>query len=195
MCEVPDLGESLHVKGADGAQRAKTWLEKTGTVEVRFIRTELPEAEFLSFAKATAQSFSFDLGGILHLNSGRAQFYAEVKYYSGVGGQPAMYEEFLAQCYRATDLHKMPYHFMWITWHPFSITNWSSLCDAATIKSAVNARKAEYLNEDAVVDEELCDALADRLWLIVLSDKQETLSMPDEMLAELRKAQVLQAKT
>ena len=57
--------------------------------------------------------------GVLNLDEGKHPFYGE---YSRVGSQPEEYKEYLAKCYRTTRLHRMPYHFMWITWHPFSQT-------------------------------------------------------------------------
>ena len=50
--------------------------------------------------------------------------------------------------------------------------------------------KSKYRGDDEVIDEDPCNQLADRLWLIVLSDRQEGLSMSDDMLGELRKAAV-----
>ena len=78
---------------------------------------------------------------------------------------------------------------MWITWHPFSQTKWNQLCTAAEVRSAVTAHKAKYC-KDGDVDDGLCADLAGRLWLIVLSDRQEGLSMSNAMFGELRKVVV-----
>ncbi len=54
----------------------------------------------------------------------------------------------------------------------------------------MDEHKTKYCGDDQDIDEDLCGELAARLWLIVLSDRQEGLSMSDEMLGELRKAVV-----
>jgi hypothetical protein len=183
-------GEATHGVGQDGVERARTWLEKTGRVNVNFTVYEVGAAPFLTFSNATGGDFSFDMCGLLNLDEGKARFYGEVKKYSGVGSQPEEYMEYLAKCYRATVEHGHPYHFMWITWHPFSQTKWSRLCTATEVRTAAEAHKATYCGDDMGIDDEVCNQLADRLWLIVLSDRQEGLSMSDEMLGELRKAVV-----
>lgn len=183
-------GETTHGIGQEGVERARTWLEKTGRVQVNFTVYEVGEANFLTFSNTAGGNFSFDLGGVLNLDEGNARFYGEVKKYSAVRSQAKEYTEYLAKCYRATAVQRHPYHFMWITWHPFSLRKWRRLCTSAEVRAAVEAHKTNYCGDDQAIDEGLCDALADRLWLIVLSDRQESLSMSDEMLGELRKAVV-----
>lgn len=183
-------GEELHIKGEDGVERARTWLEKTGRVSVQYTVYEVGAVPFLTFRTVNDVEYSFDMGGSLHLDAGTTTFFGEIKKYNSVGDQPAEYPEYLAKCYRACAAHGRPYHFMWITWHPFSQTNWSKLCTAEQIHEAVQTRKALYCGDDEEIDEELCAELADRLWLIVLSDRQESLSMTDEQLGLLRQATV-----
>ena len=183
-------GETTHQIGQEGVERARAWLEKTGRVQVNYTVYEVGVTPFLTFRNATGGEFSFDVCGILDLDEGKATFYGEVKKYSEVGSQPDDYTEYLAKCYRATYLHENPYHFMWITWHPFSQTKWSKLCTAPEVRAAVDKYKPRYCDEDQEVDDDLCEKIADRLWLIVLSDRQEGLSMSDEMLGELKKAVV-----
>lgn len=180
------VGESLHVIGQDGANRAKVWLEKTGRVDVHFSRYEVGEVPFLTFGKPSGTSFSFDIGGVLRLESGNVSFFGEVKKVTSEAGQGPQYREYLAKCYRASVIQGHPHHFLWITWHPFSVTSWSHLCDASSVKAAIEEHKDEFC--DDTVDETLCEELAERLWLIVLSDRQETLAMSNAMLGTIRKA-------
>jgi hypothetical protein len=182
-------GESLHVIGREGAGRAKVWLEKTGRVDVNFSRYEVVESPFLTFPKVVGEPFSFDLGGVLRLETGKVSFLGEVKKVSSEGGQGVAYKEYLAKCYRTVAHIGLPYHFMWITWHPFSQNNWTQLCTAAQISSAVTEHKVAYCGPGPV-NEVLCAELAERLWLIVLSEKQEGLSMSDSMLGTVKKAVV-----
>lgn len=183
-------GETTHGIGSDGVERAKTWLEKTGRVQVNFTVYEVRDTRLLTFPNTTGGEFSFDMCGVLDLDEGKGYFYGEVKKYSDVGSQPQDYKEYLAKCYRAVSLHDRPYHFMWITWHPFSQNRWSKLCDAEEVRQAVNLHKTKYCGDDVEIDIDRCDQLAARLWLIVLSDRQEGLCMSDEMLGELKKAAV-----
>lgn len=187
MSSSVSAGETLHEVGKDGVRRAKVWLEKTGRVDVRFSRYEVSEAPFLTFTRDDGQEFSFDIGGVLRLDDGNVSFRGEVKKVAGEASQGTMYHEYLAKCYRASSHHQQPYHFMWITWHPFKVTRWSKLCTAEEIESAVSEYGDKYCGSD-VVDKDLCADLADRLWLIVLSDRQENLSMSDAMLGYVMRA-------
>lgn len=183
-------GEEHHINAQEGVERARTWLEKTGRVSVQYSVYEVGLVPFLTFQNAVGGSFSFDMGGLLHLDNGKAPFLGEVKKYNAVGDQPAMYKEYLAKCYRTCVVSGNPYHFVWITWHPFSQSNWVNLCTADEVRDAVQTHKATYCGEDTDIDETLCNELAERLWLIVLSDRQEGLSMTDDQLAVLRQAAV-----
>lgn len=187
-------GEAAHAAGQEGVNRAKVWLERTGRAEVKFTIYEVGDAAaFLQFRAHDDTTFAFDLCGMLNLDAGKAEFYGEVKHYSTVGGQPKQYEEYLAKCYRASQSRDLPYHFMWITWHPFSQTKWSRLCTADEVRAAVAKHKTRYCTPNEAIDDTLCVALAERLWLIVLSERQEQLSMSAEMLGTLRKAAVIEA--
>lgn len=182
-------GEEAHDIGRTGVERARLWLEKTGRVNVNFTVYEVGAVPFLTFADALGKDFSFDMSGILNLDEGKSTFYGEIKKYSAVGKQPEEYTEYLAKCYRATVTSDSPFHFFWITWHPFSQGKWASLCSADEIRSALETHAAKYLGSEQV-DEEVVKAMAERLWLVVLSDRQEALSMSDAMLGELRRAAV-----
>ena len=184
-------GEEHHINGQDGVERARTWLEKTGRVSVQYTVYEVGAVPFLTFRNVNDAEYSFDMCGNLYLDEGTTTFFGEIKKYNDVGDQPAKYIEYLAKCYRACAAHGRPYHFIWITWHPFSQTIWRNLCTAEQIHNSVQTHKALYCGADEDIDDELCADLADRLWLIVLSDRQEDLSMTDEQLGLLRQAAVL----
>jgi hypothetical protein len=181
------LGESLHVLGAEGLWRAKRWLERTGRADVPWVRTDRLHTEYLSFTKPDGSTFSFDLGGYLNgAPFNEVMFFAEVKNYTAASDQNTHYEEYLAKCYRTTVQTNKTYEFMWITWHPFNLSGWSKLCSSETLVSCVEKHKDEYLAHGENVDEALCGVLADRLWLLVLSEKQENLCLTDEMVGTLK---------
>lgn len=183
-------GEEQHIIAKDGVERAKAWLEKTGRVGVQYTVYEVGAVPFLTFSNVGGGDFSFDMCGTLHLDEGKAAFFGEIKKYNNVGSQPAEYKEYLAKCYRACVAHARPYHFMWITWHPFNQTNWTKLCTAGEVREAVQTHSAIYCGAGVDVDDDICERVASGLWLIVLSDRQEGLSMTNEQLGVLRAAEV-----
>jgi hypothetical protein len=184
-------GEAIQAIGRDGAVRAKRWLESTTRVLNVWMNPE-DEAK-LTFSWATKGTFSFDLGGTLYgAELHNKNFFAEVKKYKGPGDQPTEYRKYLAKCYRAlVETPSMCDHFMWITWAPFSVTAWSKLMTADYVKDSVlKHRLATLGSKTADPDPALCTAVAERLWLIVLSDKQETLGLSDSERGEILKFRV-----
>jgi hypothetical protein len=180
------LGETLHATGSDGVQRAKRWLELTGRARVPWQRYESLHTPYLTFARPGGNEFSFDLGGYLTGDPfNNVQFLAEVKKYQEAGDQHVLYQEYLAKCYRAASI-RGPFEFMWITWHPFQVGEWRDLCGAAKVRASVEMHRSAYLEEGEGLDESLCAGIAERLWLIVLSEKQESLCLTSEMMAVIR---------
>lgn len=189
----------MHQAGRDGALRAKRWLEATTRVDAPWVNPD--RADKLTHSWADGSPFSFDLGGILRGGKFHGQeFVAEVKNYTTAGDQGQLYPEYLAKCYCAfTQAASRLDHFIWLTWHPFSVTGWGSLCDSTTVQDAVISYRVKSLGEadqtraNRLLDLDICRSVADRLWLIVLSRKQEELVIEDEDLdivhAQQRKRQ------
>lgn len=191
-------GETAHAKGAEGAWWAKRWLERTTRAQVRWMQPDPAAVRKLTFHKPKG-SFSFDLGGILRGGEvDNHEFFAEVKNYKDAGDQPAQYREFLAKCFRAySERPERCDHFMWITWSPFNVTEWSKLDSIDKVEACVRENwqynftsraDAERATLEPVVKE-----VADRIWVLVLSDKQVNhLSMSDEYLAVIAMHEVLE---
>lgn len=195
-------GEELHELGAQGARRAKRWLDRTTRADARWVTPDRVAVPKLTFEWADGSTFSFDLGGLLLGEALDGQeFLAEVKYYTSSGAQGKMYEEYLAKCYRAySSRPDRCDNFMWITWAPFSVTSWATLCDAETVRTAVLQHRQKSLGVDdvasaeAVISGDLVAATAERLWLIVLSRRQEEqLQMSARHLALIRQHEIEQA--
>lgn len=178
------VGEDAHAKGADGVRRAKRWLEST--MRVAWIWTNAGSA--VSKKKLAyvwpgdpKRTFSFDLGGVMRAGEfDDHQFSAEVKCYDKEHKQPEMYRRFLAQCYVA--LGERPHlcdHFMWITWAPFNATAWHKHCSEERVRQAVLEHRSLVFGitssdeAEELLDAERVKEVADRLWLIVISEKQE----------------------
>jgi hypothetical protein len=183
------VGEDLHKIGEEGALRAKRWLDATTRVKSSWINTDPGAAMKVRFDwPATNTTFSFDLGGVLRGEEFENQmFLAECKKYTVVGNQPSHYREYLAKCYVARDQNKaITDHFMWITWHPFLVESWRNLCSAEEVRKSVVSQRhrvfgANFQEQDAfsATDDKLCQDVAERLWLLVLSDRQEGLVITD----------------
>lgn len=184
-------GEETQEKGREGARRAKEWLESTTRVNACWVNPDRFAVGKLSFpwAGSDRQPFSYDLGGLLRRGDLEGQsFYAEVKNYRNASNHQAdEYVEYLAKSYCAY-IARPAFcdSFMWITWHPFSSTKWSQLCSADFVFDAVVKHRQDTLGVSdegeakIKVDRATCEAVAARLWLIVLSDKQEKLTVSPE---------------
>lgn len=186
-------GEEAHAKGAEGARRAKRWLDSTTRANVQWVNPEPWALRKLTFQWADGVTYSFDLGGVLLGDELRGQeFLAESKYYKSALDQGGHYQRFLAGCYRAYLLRPDRCdNFLWITWSPFSVTSWDELRTPGYVRSAVlrNAQRALGVDTDAgpqVIDDDTCKLVADRLWMILLTDKQEKLTVSREHLGVIR---------
>lgn len=200
MGNVAKQGEALHDLGREGARRAKRWLESTSRVDACWVYPDKGTEDKLRFPwPEGGQSFAFDLGGKLRYGDFDGQlFMAEVKKYAKSSDLVAHYQDFLAKCYVAyLDAPRLADNFMWVSWAPHSATKWDELTSADQVRSAVVANASRVFpagtNADEAVDDEVCAAVAERLWLLVVSDRQEGLVPDLEHLGlihthELRKA-------
>lgn len=109
-------------------------------------------------------------------------FCAEIKNYSQPGDQGVQFDAFLAKCYVAAQIgHHLSDHFMWITWAPFRANSWATLDSPGQVETAVLQHSERIFGTTDTdqarlqIDRALAQAVAERLWLIVLSGKQETL--------------------
>jgi hypothetical protein len=180
--------EAAHESGRVGVIRAKRWLESTTRVQITFDAYQsTPQC---SLPIGGGETKTFDLVGV-HVeedgNTKRCPLYVEVKHYSSASDQPQKYAEYLVAVYRAA-LHEKQsanrhLEFMWLTWHPFSVTKWSRLCSEGELRQTLN--DAPDIND---IDEDLVRALPNRLWLVVLGKRHDELTMGARLLGEVRRA-------
>lgn len=185
MCPAEDSQED----GRDGVYRAKQWLESTTRLEVPWVVYE--NSPMVTTTRPDGSTKKFDLGGYFRGGDlAAAPFFAEVKNYTTVGAQGTEYPKYLADCYFATGAGPdRRTEFMWITWHPFSLTTWRKLCTWEEVRAALEANDA-WLNGEQI-DDERCRTVAKRLWLIVLSERQRTELVPTpEMVGKIRQFEV-----
>jgi hypothetical protein len=109
----------------------------------------------------------------------------EVKKYNVIGKQPVEYIEYLANAYSITarDVSRemdRKREFMWLTWHPFHQNKWSKLTSKEEIRKAL-AVYPECLGGEEI-DESIIDLVSNRLWLLMLSKRQDSLFLTREEL-------------
>jgi hypothetical protein len=178
-------GEEIHALGDEGVKRAKIWLDRTTRADARWTTPDRVAVKKLTFPWGDKTTFSFDLGGILLGDEVDGEiFVAESKYYSGASDQGTHYEKYVAKCYCAYIASPARCdHFMWITWHPFNVTRWREMLSPEYVREAVLKHRARTLGvtEEAEAEKLISQAAvaktAERLWLIVLSQRQETTLM------------------
>ena len=194
-------GETLHAKGADGAARARRWLESTTRVNASWVNPQPEAVPKLTFSwPHGGEDFTFDLGGTLLRGKFHGQmFFAEAKNYTSLSDLGVLYREYLAKCYCAL-MERPGYcdNFMWIAWHPHLVTHWTDLCTAEYIGVAVVEHAQRVLGvppatATPLVDSAHCEDVAKRLWLIILSERQEELVVSPEHRGLIEKFEIEKA--
>ena len=181
----------MHQQGADGMRRAKRWLDSTTRIESSWTNEDQVTASRLEFPwPYGGQPFSFDVGGILSGGEFEKNFFVcESKKYTSASDQGSHYDDWVAKCYvTRRDHSRLADQFMWITWHPFRVTDWNKLVTPDTVIDSLllpRNSKRVFDTEDRSATEDminrpLVDDVASRLWIIVLSDKQEKLVISTE---------------
>ena len=178
----------MHQKGADGARRAKAWLDATTRTRSSWTNEDPVPASRLTFNwPHNGNEFSFDVGGILYGQPfDNHLFVAEVKNYSN-DNLGKDFDDFLAKCYHVLKEHpKVANQFMFLTWHPFRVKTWTKLTDRDSVLKACTENRIRLFNEAdptaaaLLMDQDVIDELCDNLWLVVLSEKQEELLISTE---------------
>ncbi|MFJ1581740.1 hypothetical protein ACIOC1_00180 [Streptomyces sp. NPDC088197] len=183
-------GEEAHLVGAEAVQRVKRWLEGTMRVSQSYTNTDGAWAKKLTrhWPHGNKKQFSFDLGGVMRGGEWDGQmFCAEVKWRKNASDQGTEYRSFLAKCYVAlSEEYMLGDHYMWITWAPFRANDWDKLTTPESIKEAVLLEAPRVLGVDDplqaadMISDDLLRELARRLWLVVMSEKQEKLVPLDD---------------
>lgn len=106
-------------------------------------------------------------------------FLAEVKNYKNSSNLPGHFRDFLAHCYRAMIVqHLMADNFFWIAFSPHTASKWDQLANADAVKAAVLDTETRGINFTPEQDpqeeflEEVAKEVSNRIWMIVLSEKQ-----------------------
>lgn len=185
---LEDPGEAIQKLGEEGARRARLWLDATTRVRASWSVYDEFGVDRLKFPwPFGGKGFSYDLGGIFYGGDlDQQSFVVECKKYSNPN-QGGHFDKFLAQSYVLLKTYPfMADRFLWITWHPFRITTWNDLAAKQQVEDALiseGKRVFDTVDADIVrgmIDYDIVADLAQRIWVIVLSDQQEGLVISNE---------------
>lgn len=188
-------GEDSQLTGQLGLHNAKRWLDKSTRVAKAWSHEDLGLKELLEFTWPHDNAFSFDLGGQFRGEKLEGQYFlAEIKNYKNESDLPEHYRSFLAKCYVAfTKKPQLCDHFLWISWSPFQARKWDHHTTAAMVKDSVLREKRRIFDTEdegqalSLLDVAAVSAVADRVWLITLCDKQLQLVLSPEHHGEVMK--------
>lgn len=196
-CEMTvQAGEDIQDIGRDGLHSAKNWLDRTTRVQSSWTHQDHPMAELLSFRWPHASTpFSFDIGGRFRGEDlDNKSFLAEVKNYKNESNLPMHYRDFLAKCYVAYLAKPIRCdNFLWISWSPFQAKAWDKHVSVDRVKASIlhkeNCQRVVGTSDPQVgatlLDPEALVAVANRIWLVTLSSKQEQLVLTREHYVEV----------
>jgi hypothetical protein len=182
--------ETAHKTGEDGLDITQRFLESTTWIELPLNVYDNEAACSLQRLDGTFKAW--DLVGFIHPMSATKQrpLFVENKALNAESGaQSGWYWEYLADAYSHTALNlknKMDTRaeFMYVTKYPFDQGSWKELTSAARIMTAVTTKHPAALGEDKF-DEKIARLLSERLWLIVLHDRQAELMLAASELAKI----------
>jgi hypothetical protein len=173
------MPEGEHEKGREGVFRAKRLLEGTMRFEIPYTaymdaRTSLPML-------VDGEAKRYDLCGhcLDEEDNVGATVYVESKDQQDAGSQKSQFAMFLAQAYsatiRATALQgEDPGHnFMWATTCPWKGSGFRDVAKKSAILEALGEAGPKILPKGHSVNQDIVDVLVDRLWVWVISDRQE----------------------
>src|SRR3954447_23630774 len=156
--------ETTQELGREGVFQVKKWLEATTDLTLPW--NAYDSGPMCTRKRLDGGKKAYDLAGSFIAD--RRPAVVEAKRYTSPGNQPGEYIEFLANAYSTTaqevkDVGDTRTEFIWVTTHPFSLTNWSKLTTRGTLEAAVK-QHSDWLG-DADLDQELLTKVAGRLWL------------------------------
>jgi hypothetical protein len=182
--------ETAHKTGEEGVVEIKEWLE--ATTRFAFTFTVYDNAGKCSLRCLDGSRKTFDLEGntVPVGDEAPRPVSVEAKKYSQAGTQGPDFRRFLAVAYSHTALEMSEIgdperEFLWVTFHPFSLGDWSRLHDLDYLKECVEEHK-DLLGEHEI-DLEILAKVASRTKLMVVGQRQVDLRLSA---VELRVIQV-----
>lgn len=174
--------------GRAGVKRVQRLLE--GTLRFRLPYDAYKHKERVSLKMLGGMVKLYDLNGDFLDEQGQAvtRIFVESKNLADAGGQSAEFEEFLARAYSATMQEREDtgidpkWEFMWATTCPWKGSGFRQVAEKAALEAAIEAhRGGPVIPEDHVIDRDVLDHVQERLWVWVISDRQEDMTLSAEM--------------
>lgn len=178
--------EETQELGREGVAIIKRWLEATTFIELPFdayhhkLDCTLPHL---------AGKKVLDLQGH-YLTGTKSPIVVECKRYTSPGGQYKEFLHFLAIAYSSTVKEQEDLggarerHFLWVTFHPFNLDNWTGLETREHMVKALD-QFPEYL-AGREIDEDLAREVSSRVMVLVFNPKQESISLTRQELKIVR---------
>ncbi|OZF27403.1 hypothetical protein [Rhodococcus sp. 14-2483-1-2] len=180
---MPVDAEEVQELGRVGVAAVKRWLEATTFIELNWNVYE-DAGQCIALCLDGSRK-KFDLAGSF-IGSRRSPVVVESKRYSSPGNQHKYFKEFLATAYSST-VHEselrgsdIKREYLWVTSHPFQISEWPELTTEEKIRSALE----EYsdLLDGREIDSKMLRRVSERIWILVWHEKQEDISLTHEEL-------------
>lgn len=178
------MPEGIQGDGLTGLALTRRWLESTTWMELPL------EAYFnqnaCTLERLDGKTKVFDSRGTFHFNP-PDEVFVENKAANGENGQTNEHWEFLANAYsisaraRKVSGRDPRYHFIWVTTFPFAQNDWTTLCSASRMTTALTTKHPEALGGEQI-DVDFLNVVASRTWMLVLHQKQEGLLLSPEEL-------------
>lgn len=184
--------ETSHKVGEEGVTEVKEWLE--ATTRYAFTFTVYDSATMCTRRRLDGSKKTFDLeGSTVPRHSGEVPkpVSVEVKKYSSAADQKPQFREFLATADSHTALEVKEVgdperEFVWVTYHPFNLTDWSKLHDVNYLKGCVEEHSS--LLGDEKINLDLLARVAERTSLFVVGQRQVDLRLDKIELSVIRGA-------
>lgn len=179
------VAEGVQALGRDGVQKIKKWLDSTTHVAIEW--TVYDNQPVCTLQNLSGKPKRFDLLGKM-LKKGSPPVAVEAKRYSSAHSQGKLFQEFIATAY-STSAYELKHfgdsgrEYMWVTYHPFAQREWKNLLKRKNIVKALGEHPELLAGEK--VDEDLVDALATRVWLLVIHSKQHALILKKKELKQV----------
>jgi hypothetical protein len=175
--------EEVQELGRTGVATVKRWLEATTFIELNWNVYE--DTGMCIVQCLGGKNKKFDLAGAF-IGLKRNPVVVESKRYTTAGSQHKYFKEFLAIAYSSTvsEVEQKKYdigrEFIWVTFHPFILKDWPRLCTEGKIKESLE-EYPEYL-DGRELDPQILRSVSERVWVLVMHEKQEDLSLTHEEL-------------
>lgn len=180
------VAEGTQELGRTGVATVKRWLEATTFIELPFdVYNHTLDCTIAHIGGVKR----FDLQGY-YLTGNKGPIFVESKRYSTPGGQYKEFLRFLAIAYSSTvkedkELggHKER-HFLWVTFHPFNLENWSVFESHEHMCLALS-KNPELLGGEEI-DQNLVREVSSRIMVLLFNPKQEAISLTRQELKAVR---------